>query len=150
MNKIICDICGTSYQESADCCPICGCSRDSAAEFLGVELPAEELIEETAPVVGVFSSRNRKKEIFDYDEVNSDEADEEEDLQEEDYEEEEEEEEAPKTNTFVIILLTVLIIALLAGAGFIFIRYFLPNRGNDETVPVTTELVAETTIETTK
>lgn len=27
MSKIICDVCGTSYQESATQCPICGCAR---------------------------------------------------------------------------------------------------------------------------
>ena len=38
MNKIICDICGTSYPDTADCCPICGCSRDAAASILGGDL----------------------------------------------------------------------------------------------------------------
>lgn len=32
MSKIICDVCGTSYQDSAQQCPICGCVRPSAAE----------------------------------------------------------------------------------------------------------------------
>ena len=27
MSKIICDICGTSYPETASQCPICGCVR---------------------------------------------------------------------------------------------------------------------------
>ena len=27
MNKIICDICGTSYPDTADSCPICGFNR---------------------------------------------------------------------------------------------------------------------------
>ena len=27
MSKIICDVCGTSYQDSAEQCPICGCAR---------------------------------------------------------------------------------------------------------------------------
>ena len=27
MSKIICDVCGTSYQETASHCPICGCAR---------------------------------------------------------------------------------------------------------------------------
>ena len=27
MSKIICDICGTSYPETATQCPICGCVR---------------------------------------------------------------------------------------------------------------------------
>ena len=31
MSKIICDVCGTSYQETATQCPICGCVRPSDA-----------------------------------------------------------------------------------------------------------------------
>ena len=27
MNKIICDVCGTSYPETETQCPICGCAR---------------------------------------------------------------------------------------------------------------------------
>ena len=32
MNKIICDVCGTAYQESATQCPICGCVRTAQVE----------------------------------------------------------------------------------------------------------------------
>ena len=42
MNKIICDICGTSYPDTAESCPVCGCSRDSAADFLNAEVLEEE------------------------------------------------------------------------------------------------------------
>ena len=31
MSKIICDVCGTSYPESANQCPICGCVRSGDA-----------------------------------------------------------------------------------------------------------------------
>lgn len=42
MNKVICDICGTTYPETAEQCPICGFARDmgAAAE---VEVPVEEI-----------------------------------------------------------------------------------------------------------
>ena len=46
MSKIICDICGTTYQDTADCCPICGCTRDAAAALLGDDLLEEETVEE--------------------------------------------------------------------------------------------------------
>ena len=65
MNKIICDICGTSYPDTADCCPICGCSRDAADGILG-----GDLLEQTAAET-VQDSPRKRKEIFDYDEVNS-------------------------------------------------------------------------------
>jgi len=42
MSKVICDICGTSYQDTAECCPICGCSRDAAEDLLAGGILAEE------------------------------------------------------------------------------------------------------------
>ena len=60
MNKIICDICGTSYLETEESCPVCGCSRASAADFLNADVLEEDLsAEETVAVNSV------KKEIFD-------------------------------------------------------------------------------------
>ncbi len=153
MSKIICDICGTTYQDTADCCPICGCTRDAAAALLGDDLLEEETVEEPKAKGGRFSSK--KKEIFNYDEVNSelDENDEEEEEEDEtsyDDEEEDEYEEGPRHNTFAVILLTVLIVALLAAAGFLFVRYFLPNMGGDEEpVPTTVPQFMETTADTT-
>ena len=149
MSKIICDICGTTYQDTAECCPICGCSRDAAADLLGEDLLSEEIAEEPKGKGGRFSPK-KKKEIFDFDEVNADPEEEDED-EEDSYDEEEEEDEAPRHNTFVVILLTILIAGLLIAAGFIFFRYFLPNMGSDETVPSDAALQStETTAATTE
>lgn len=143
MSKIICEICGTSYQETAECCPICGCSRDAAADLLGEELLMEEAIEEAVSKEDTAASR--KKQIFDYDEVNGAPAAEQTVEASADLDEEEEEEE-PRANTFVVILLTVLIAALLLAAGFIFVKYFLPNMGGkEEQVPATTEAIVQET-----
>ena len=64
MNKVICDICGTSYPDTADQCPICGYSRelngDNVLEDVAVPAteeyipePVQEAEEETAsaPVI---------------------------------------------------------------------------------------------------
>ena len=32
MSKIICDVCGTTYPDSATQCPICGCVRSADVE----------------------------------------------------------------------------------------------------------------------
>lgn len=157
MSKIICDICGTSYPETADCCPICGCTKDAAAAFLGENLAEETVLEEPVAKSSAFAPK-KKKEIFDFDEVNAlpkardDEiGEEDEEDYDEDYDEEEEEEEVPRQNTVVVVLLTILIAALLVAAGFIFFRYFLPNMDSGETVPETTVMqVQETTLETTE
>lgn len=152
MSKIICDICGTTYQDTADCCPICGCSRGAAADLLGDELLTEEIVEEPKGKGGRFSTK-KKKQIFDYDEVNSMLEEDSDEVEEEEnpYDEEEEYEEEPRHNTFVVILLTVLIAALLIAAGFIFVRYFLPNMGGDEeTTPATTLAQVDEVTETTE
>lgn len=137
MSKIICDICGTTYPETAECCPICGCSREAAADLLGEDLLAKEIVEEPKGKGGRFTPK-KKKEIFDFDEVNAPPAEDDDEEDEDDYDEEEEEEETPRHNTFVVVLLTILIAALLIAAGFIFVRYFLPNMGSEETVPAQT------------
>lgn len=141
MNKIICDICGTTYPSSAECCPICGCSATAAAELLGSNEQYEDFREETRAKTDSVPVSYRKKEIFDFDEVNTEETPEAEE-DEQDYDAEDEEE-APRYNTFVVILLTVLIVLLLGAAAFVFVRYFLPNMGAEETVP-TTALIQET------
>ena len=141
MSKIVCDICGTSYQDTAECCPICGCARGAAADLLEDELTVEESAE-----LGAEAAASKKKQIFDYDEVNTLMEQEDVEIEEEetDFDEEEDEEEKPRHNTFVVILLTILIAALLVAAGFIFVRYFLPNMGGEEdAVPATTVAVQE-------
>lgn len=137
MSKIICDICGTTYPETSECCPICGSFHDISENIQGEDLLKEDGRDRSSLLTA------KKKEIFDYDEVNSDQEDEtyEDDEYEEEYEEEEEEE--PQHNTILVILLTILIAGLLAAAGFVFVRYFLPNTGADERIPVQTTAVLE-------
>lgn len=153
MSKIICEICGTTYPETASHCPICGCSKDAAAEFLSEEAFVEETAVDFAARTAIQTNK-KKKEIFDYDEANS--------LMEEEPEEannpyiEQDDdivyEEKQGSNVFVVIILTILIVALLAAAGFIFVKYFLPSiRADAETEPViVTEAVLETEVPTTE
>lgn len=41
MSKIICDVCGTSYTETATQCPICGCARPAECVVVSETEPAE-------------------------------------------------------------------------------------------------------------
>ena len=152
MSKIICDICGTTYPDTADCCPICGCSRDAAASLLGDDLLMEEVMEEPRTKGGRFSSNKKKKEIFDYDEANSPPEDEPVPEEGNPYEEEEEYEEGPRHNTVAVVLLTVLIAVLLIAAGFLFVRFYLPNMdiGSDKNAQLSTSapVIPETAGET--
>ena len=149
MSKVICDICGTVYQETADNCPICGYSRIFDAVDLNEDILEEEIIL-TRNKGGRFaqSGKKRNKEIFDYDEVNAQEDDEE----EEEYDEENEDQ--PRANTAVVVILIVVIMLLLSLAGFLFLRFFLPNllSGGEEQFPATvaTVPVEETTEPTTE
>lgn len=147
MSKIICDICGTSYPDTADCCPICGCSRDAAGSILG-----EDYLEQTADeTVQEQDLPRKRKEIFDFDEVNSDPDEEQVTYAETEYDEEEleEEDEEPRPNTLLVIILTVVIALLLMAAGFIFLRYFLPNMGGKADAAVQTTHATEAATEET-
>lgn len=137
MSKIICDVCGTSYPDTAECCPICGCTPDMAGKLMG-----EDLLEETA------ESQEPARKIFDFDEVNGEEDQDEDAYDDGDYDDEEEDDEEPQQhNTLVVIVLTVLIAVLLMAAGFIFVKFFLPNMGG-KSAAATTE-VTETTLSAT-
>ena len=64
MNKIVCEVCGTSYPESSELCPICGCVRSGEPDVLTA--PSHES-EDDAPKAynhvrgGRFSKANVKK-----------------------------------------------------------------------------------------
>ena len=154
MSKVICDICGTSYQETADTCPICGYTR-----ILGLDELQDDILEEETIITrnkgGRFAQaavRKKNKAIFDYDEVNPDYEDEDEEEDDQEYEEYEEEgyEEAPRSNSALIVILVVVIMLLLAAAGFLFLRFFLPNMLSQDPAPATQVTVpAETETEAT-
>ena len=141
MGKIICDICGTTYQDTAQCCPICGCSRETAAGLLGDDLLLEDTLQEETRARGGRFSAKKKKEIFDFDEANSqpEEPAEESNPYEEDYQE------PPRRNTAAVVVLTVLIALLLGAAAFLFVRYYLPNLTGQNRVTVSAEPTTEST-----
>lgn len=131
MDKVICDICGTSYPETARQCPICGYSR-GVDEFLpesqtaGNPAPARKSVKG-----GRFSQANVRKRTGGTHPSGAD------------REEPEETEEKRRTNGLVVFLLVVLILAMLTVTAFLFIRFFLPNIGGEETQPSTSEETTE-------
>ena len=154
MDKVICDICGTSYPATADQCPICGYEKSADPimdeEFAGISEPAPAY----KPVKGGrFSDANVRKRNkaataapvqYDYD---MDEEDDEED----DYDEEEvyeEEEEKVRSNKGLVAVLVFLIIAILGLIFYLYFNFFAPiEKPNQETQsPASTTLpVAATT-----
>ena len=137
MSKIICDVCGTSYPDTAEQCPICGCSRDAAADMLKDDLLLDQEAEEGTAGTGGASGK-RRKEIFDFDEVNDNRPRKTREDETLFNDEEEDDEEPGGSNTFAVVLLTVLIAVLLMAAGFLFFRYIMPNLGSgSDTTPQT-------------
>lgn len=153
MSKIICDICGTKYPDTAEQCPICGCTRDTGTDVLADELIEEEVSEAPARRAkgGRFAAANVRKRSRRYeeeeDEEEEDEAEDEDedDRYESDYDDDDDEDEDDhKSNAPLVVLLIVVIAALLAVTGFIFVRYFLPNMLPAETTEPTKAV--ETTV----
>lgn len=171
MNKVICDICGTSYPDTADQCPICGYSRElngdnfleeaaaPAAEELTPESALEE--EEAAPVAVPVETDVRKQEeiefnVDDYltdEDADSDEEEDEEEDDEDEDEDDEDEDDEPRSNTGLVVILVILIVALLCVMGFVAVRYVLPNLNlGKESEPAATTVPTETagTVATTE
>lgn len=143
MSKIICDVCGTRYPESAEQCPICGRIHAGGATTAADTIVMDEAEEYSRPRTkgGRFSKsnvrkRNQNMPIFEEEEKPK--------ARNYDPEEDEFEEEPPKDkgNTILNILLVIVIVALLAVTGYILVEYVLPN------APSTAETAAPTELET--
>lgn len=141
MGKIICDVCGTTYPDTAQRCPICGCTRDEAANMLSGELMMDELLTDAKSG----GQPQKKREIFDFDEANVGPGTPPE-KPDRDLYEEDDLEEPPKQHTALIVLLTALIALLLIAAAFLFFRFYLPGRGDEEPIAAST---AAPTVQTT-
>ena len=115
MSKIICDVCGTAYPETATQCPICGCARSSADQTVAADAAAED----TSYVYvkgGRFSKRNVRRRNQKGGKtaeprstaVRKSESDEE------------------RTNIGLVAVVIVLLLAIIAVVIYIGIRFFAP------------------------
>jgi len=149
VNKVVCNICGTSYPENASQCPICGFVRTT--ENAGGNSQDGTY---THVKGGRFSKANVRKRNMEQQRVVSDV-----DLGSTDSGE------TGKMNSRkgAIILAVVLLVAIILILGYIALRFFIPNNflyeGTDsfttpvsiqDTVPSTTESVEETLPEETE
>ncbi len=145
MQKIICDICGSTIPEKADACPICGASRE-----LTLEAPADTVPEdqENTPETQRKSrfAQVFREEFYDYEET-------EEALPMLEEAVSSQVSKAKGTNWLVVTLLSIAILAMLAACMFLFFRFYLPYQLKDqqETEPAVTEsTLAPVTEETTE
>lgn len=119
MSKIICDICGTSYPETADQCPICGCAKGENPHIIEDDTPNENARETSRTPVkgGRFSKANvRKRNKAAAAASKASVAPEPDNMPQ-----------AQKTNRGLTIVAVVLLLAIVAMIAFIYIRYIMPR-----------------------
>jgi len=140
MKKIICDICGTTYPDTAQQCPICGYANNPAQQMGG-----EQPVESSRKYVGSservrggrFSEANVRKRNRQTSQNRIQEPEEADDYFEQ--------EDVPsQSNPILVSLLVIVIVALLVVTGIIFFRYYLPNNLPE----ATTESTEESTLST--
>ena len=150
MNKIVCDICGSVYPETADQCPICGSSREYAVEVTdNIPEKMPEYIPDSKKKSGIFSSvvRRTAESLYAFDDPGVDvpvDVLPEVDFPVAEYEL------APKRRTsyVIVVLLTLLIGFCLITSVLLFFKYYLPDMLSWETSPKVLE-TEMTTVETT-
>ena len=155
MSKIICDVCGTRFPESAEQCPICGCVHAAGAKTVADSVILEEPRAESYEKVrgGRFSKSNvrkRNKNMVRY-EMQAEMTERFDEDEEEAYSEEENEavivtKPRSGSNALINVLLVLVIIALFVVSGYIFVQHFLPGilAQMEPTVPTAEPTVAAT------
>lgn len=150
MSKIICDVCGTRYPETADQCPICGHIRETAGKTAEDVLVMDNAQAETRAKVrgGRFSKENVKKRnegTLQYEPAPAkSKASKKADVVRPVPEEEpvmQEGKQNKKANSILNVLLVLVILALLAVTAYIFTQYVLPEFKKPEPTVAPTELI---------
>lgn len=133
MSKIICDMCGTAYPESADLCPICGCSKGENPQIVADDTPNENPGEVTRPPVkgGKFSKSNVRKRNKAAAVASAA------------VRPAKEQPEEERSNKGLIIAIVILLLAILAMMAFIYVRYLMPRQ---EEKPNKGESTVQTTL----
>ena len=122
MNKVICDVCGTDYPETAAQCPICGCARtDGNQTSAGNTETGEEERTHTYVKGGRFSKSNVRKRLkaaqIAQTRVPEPEYD-------DDDEDEDDEDEEGRSNFGLIAIVILLLLAIIAVSSYIAIVHF--------------------------
>ena len=151
MNRITCEVCGTAFQDTSACCPICGWRPDGGAEEPAVD-PAElenfDLDDLTKELNGD-SKKKEPKRVFDFDAVNPQKnaavSDEDDDTDY--YASVPDEEEPQKTNVGLVVVLVIFIALVLAATVFLAVKFLIPGKKadtNQTTAPVVTAETVQT------
>lgn len=137
MSKVICDICGTTYAESASQCPICGCAKPENPQTV----PGESTAGGTGYTYvrgGRFSKANVKKRNKAMLAAAGG--------QKEPQIDDPEEEEEGNSNRGLVIAILVLLLAIAVVLFYIYISFFAPgNGGGAQTDPTNSPSTSEST-----
>ena len=129
MSKIICDVCGTSYPETANQCPICGCAKSVAGDTLDTGASY------TYVKGGRFSTKNvRKRNRAAQMQVPQP------------VEETVEQPENEKKDKGLVITAIALLLVIIAVVIYIAMRFFVPGAGDKETTAGVPDTSYETTV----
>ena len=113
MSKIICDVCGTAYPETATQCPICGFAKASDDQAVAAEASGEE-VTYVHTKGGRYSRRNVRRRNRKVSQENRSTAA----VKSEEGEE--------STNIGLIVVVIALLLAIIAVVIYIGIRFFAP------------------------
>lgn len=138
MSKIVCDICGTTYDDSTGACPVCGWNPGTTLEATSADV--DDIMNDDFSLDDIDSSSTppqKGKAVFDYDAVNTHRRRPPRPAPAPAPVQEEEEEEESGSNKFLVFILVVLILALLAVSGYIaYTKLWKPkNIGDDSNRP---------------
>lgn len=132
MNKVICDVCGTSYPETAQQCPICGCTSGEGIRV--VEIEEEDAAPRTYVKGGHFSKSNvRKRNKAAAAAAAPAEREQSEQPQKDD------------SNKGLLIAVFTLVLAIIAVLIFIVVRFKLPTGDNKKNDTTTTQSCTDDT-----
>jgi len=144
MSKVICDVCGTSYPDTANQCPICGCARADVADPVPQNVTEDTAASGTYTYVkgGRFSKANVRKRNMERQ------------LPQEQpqLEVQEEPEKKDKSGKGLVIAAIALLLAIIGVVIYIAIRFLspAPAPNTDQTGTATTEASTAATTDTTE
>ena len=144
MSKVICDVCGTAYPETATVCPICGSAKQAGEHTEAGNVPAAESAAYTYVKGGRFSKRNVRRRSamggraqetrVPKTERRSRISDNEENVADNNGDDE-------RVNKGLVAVVIVLLLAIIAVVVYIGIRFFSPS--NTVQVPTSAPIVTE-------
>ncbi|MBQ9166168.1 MAG: Ig-like domain-containing protein [Oscillospiraceae bacterium] len=152
MEKVICDVCGTDYPETAAQCPICGCARGDGGQTSAGNTAAAE---EDRPAYtytkgGRFSKSNVRKRLKAAQIQQVPEPEPEDDPDYDDYDEDEDDEQdEPASNRGLIVIVILLLLAIIAVSSYIAIVHFDLLGNDDPTVPMGSTGTSQSTVPST-